>query len=80
MRGKYTKAKLKTELLQEARVLGLHRGAVELIVDRVVEEVDAWMEKRAVVTKADLDRTIATKIRKYNKDLAYWYSNRDKII
>ena len=80
MRGKYSKAKLKKELLQEARVLGLHRGAVELMVDRVTDEVDAWVSARAVVTSADLDRIVSTKIRKYNKDLAYWYRNRDKVI
>ena len=80
MRGKYSKAKLKKEILQEARVLGLHRGAVELMVDHVTDEVDTWVSARAVVTATDLDRVTSTKLRKYNKDLAYWYSNRDKII
>ncbi|MBR0480241.1 hypothetical protein IJJ46_00215 [Candidatus Saccharibacteria bacterium] len=60
--------------------MGLHRGAVELMVDRVADEVDTWISARAVVTATDLDRVTSTKLRKYNKDLAYWYSNRDKII
>ena len=80
MRGKYTKAKLKNELLQEARVLGLHRGAVELMIDKVADEVDEWVSARARVTEDDLDRVISTKLRKYNKDLAYWYRNRNKIL
>lgn len=80
MIGKYTKAKLKKELLQEARVLGLHRGSVELMIDKVADEIDEWVSKRAQITEADLDRVISTKIRKYNKDLAYWYKNRSKII
>ena len=80
MRGKYTKAKLKKELLQEARVLGLHRGAVELMVDRVADEVDAWVSARAQVTEKDLDRVTAARLRKYNPDLAYWYRNRSKVV
>ncbi len=80
MRGRYTKAKLKKEILQEARVLGLHRGAVELIADRVSDEVDQWVSARASITEADLDRVTAARIRKYNPDLAYWYRNRSKII
>ncbi len=80
MRGRYTKAKLKKEILQEARVLGLHRGAVELIADRVADEVDQWVTKRASVTESDLDRVTAARLRKYNADLAYLYRNRSKII
>ena len=80
MRGKFTKAKLKNELLHEARVLGLHRGSVELMLDKVVEEVDKWVADRAQVTDADLDRVVAARLQKYNKDLAYWYRNRNKII
>ena len=80
MKGKWTKAKLKNEILQEARVLGLHRGAVELMADRVADEVDEWVSARAIVTEKDLDRVTAARLKKYNADLAYWYRNRSKIV
>ena len=80
MKGKYTKLKLKNELLREARVLGMHRGEVELMLDKVADEVDEWVTARAQVTEADMDRVISAKLRKYNKDLAYWYKNRNKIV
>ena len=75
-----SKKQFTTDILREARVLGLHRGSAEIIAERVYNEVRAWLDARGAVTKTDLNREIAKKIKKYHADLSYLYENRGKII
>ncbi|MBR3135158.1 hypothetical protein IKG54_01150 [Candidatus Saccharibacteria bacterium] len=77
---KFSKNKLKEELLRESKVLGIQLGAAELLADRVVTEVEKWAKKRTMITEADLNRVVAREVKKYNVDLAYVYQNRGKII
>lgn len=71
---------LQEDLMRSARVVGLSVGAAEVIVGKIVQKVAEHLAKRAVVTADDLNRFIATEAEKYNKDLAYVYKNRGKII
>ncbi|MBQ2659859.1 hypothetical protein IJF86_00285 [Candidatus Saccharibacteria bacterium] len=77
------KISLKTiekDILAEARVLGIHTGFAAIIADKTLKKVEAYLSSHPVVTEVDLNRIIATELKKYNKDLAYIYHNRDKII
>ena len=77
---KFSKKKLREDILREARVLGLHSGAAEMMTDKVVEAIEKWAKKRTALTQGDLDRATAKEIKKYHADLAYVYENRGKII
>ena len=77
---KFSEKKLVEEILREARVLNLHMGAAEVFATKTTAKVKKWAEKRAAFTQDDLDRVTALELEKYNKDLAYVYKNRNKII
>lgn len=71
---------LRKELLQNAKAVGIPRGAAENIVEPITNNVTKWIEKRSIATQDDLYRKIAQETEKYNQDLAYVYQNRGKII
>ena len=58
----------------------MNKKICEMVAERVCDEVEKWVNGRPEITKADLDRVTAARIRKYDRDLAYVYENRDKII
>lgn len=76
----FSRRALKRDILQEAKVLRIVPGSAEAIADIVVEKVAKWAETRAEITEDDLDRVIAQKMEPYNKELAYVFKNRNKII
>lgn len=77
---KFSKDKLKKELLREAKVLGIQPGAAEILADRVVLATEKWAKRQTMITENDLNRAVAKEAKKYNADLAYVYQNRGKII
>lgn len=77
---KFSNAKLKHEILHEARVLNLRMGAVEPIIEKTLEQVESWVNKRSEITTEDLTRVTVKALKKFDEDLAYAYQNRDKII
>lgn len=72
--------KMREDILNEAKVLGMAATTTEVFVSRVVDDVIKWLKKRPAVTYDDLNRKIAAEVKKYNEDLAYVYQNRGKII
>lgn len=76
----FSEKELRDELMHSAKVVGLSAGAAEVVVNKVAQKVAEHLAKRAVVTTDDLNRFIANEAEKYNKDLAYVYKNRGKII
>lgn len=77
---KLSKSIITKDILKEAKVLKISNETAEKYVKIVSEKVTNWAEKRATVTKSDINRQIAKEIKKYNKDLAFIYENRGKII
>lgn len=71
---------LKVELQNEAKILGLPSSTSDLIIERVMKRITKWLEERPAVTETDLNRKLASELKKYNTDLAYVYQNRGKII
>lgn len=77
---KLSESVIAKDILKEARVLKISNETAEKYVKIVSEKVTRWAEKRATVTRLDINRQIAKEIKKYNKDLAFIYENRGKII
>lgn len=68
------------EIKYEAKALHIPDKTADFIAERVSEAVMRWVEKRISVTKDDLDRKVTKVLEKYDRDLAYVYQNRGKII
>lgn len=71
---------LKKDILYEARVLDIQSGFAEDIAEKVIKSVEKNLEKKKILTKSDINRIVVAELKKYDKDLAYIYHNRDKII
>lgn len=76
----FSEEKLREDILREARVLSKHMGAVNLVVEKVLPKIKAWVEARGEITEDDLNRVVSRELRKYDEDLAYVYENRGRII
>lgn len=76
----FNEKELQEELLRNAKAVGIAVSAAEVITVKVAQKVAERISKRAVATIDDLNRFIAEEAEKYNKDLAYVYKNRGKII
>ena len=75
-----TEKALRKELKLQAKGLGLPDGSAELFIDETMKTVKKSLKGKSIITSADLDRIITRTLKKYNKDLAYVYENRDTII
>ena len=78
--GSFSKELVVKDILKQARALNIPQAAVEKYVDRVAEKVDGWVMARGKVTEDDINSIIAKEIKKYNRDIAFIYENRGKII
>lgn len=68
------------DLKLEAKALGVPSGAADVFIEKTLEETAKKISKKKIITKKDLERIIASELKKYNADLAYVYQIRDKII
>ena len=46
-------------------------GSAELVADKVMKEVNAWIEKKTEVTSNDIRRQASKHLNAYNSDAAY---------
>ena len=77
---KFSREKLVSDIMFEAKVLNRHPGAAKIIAEKVVDEVEKWADAREFITEDDIRRTTSTKLKKYDADLAFIYKNYGKII
>lgn len=68
------------DLLKQARALNISKPATEKYASVVAERVEKWVLARGKVTEDDLNTIIAKEVKKYNRDIAFIYENRGKII
>ena len=80
MIAKFSQVRLRDDILREAKVLGLHMGTATFIADKAVQKVKKWMDGRGTITEDDLIRVVTKELAKYNKDLAFMYKHKSKII
>ena len=71
---------IKRNLKSDAHALGIAPGAAETFIDQALKQVQKNLKSKKIITNADLTRTIVKELKKYHKDFAYVYQNRDKII
>ncbi len=72
--------KIKKDLKVHAKALGIPSGAAEVFIDETLKSVAENLKSKKLITDADLTRVISRELKKYHKDFAYVYQNRDKII
>ena len=71
---------LRKTLKRDAKALGIAPGAAKIFIDEALKSTIAIVNKKKIITAHDLTRTLVKELKKYNRDLAYVYQNRDKII
>ena len=71
---------VKKELKIHAKALRIPSGAAEIFINRTVKDAAASLKSKKIITDQDLNRVIVKELKKYHKDFAYVYENRDKII
>ena len=76
----FNEQELKKELKVDALGVGIPTGAAEIFIDQTLKNVEKSIGRKEIITKSDLTRLIVKELKKYDKDLAYVYENRDKII
>lgn len=77
---KFSERALAKELVKEAKAVGASAKVAEKYAPKVAKKVASWVNARAEVTQEDINRVVAKEVEKYNKDLAFAYKNRGKII
>ena len=76
----FNQESLKKELEIDAKAVGIASGAAELFIKKTIDSVKKSLTTKHIITEGDLKRLVIKELKKYNKDLAYVYENRDKII
>ena len=75
-----TEKALQKELKLHAKALGIPDGSAEIFIRETLKVVKKSLKGKSIITSADLDRVIVETLKKYHKDFAYVYENRDTII
>ena len=80
MNTKFDEKSLKRSLKIDAIGVGIPTGSAEIFIDHTIKGVHKSLKSKSIITESDLKRAVIKELKKYNKDLAYVYQNRDKII
>ena len=67
-------------LKRTARAVGITDGAAELFITAALPNILNSLEKKSIITEADLSRILARELAKYDSDFAYIYKIHDIII
>ena len=76
----YNRRELAKSLKIDAKGLGIPSGAAEVFIEKTLNAVEKNFRHKKIVTERDIKGVIVKELKKYNKDFAYIYQNRDKII
>ena len=76
----FNQAKLKRQLMIDARAVNIPSGAAEIFIDHSIASAIKSLSNKSIVTDRDIKRAITKELSKYHSDLAYVYQNRDTII
>ena len=76
----YNEASIRRELKIHAKSLGIPAGAAETFINHTLRDATGSLKSKKIITEQDLNRAIVKELKKYHKDFAYVYENRDKII
>ena len=73
-------AKIKRDLKIDAHAIGIPSGAAEIFIERTLKDARKSLKKSTIITEKDFNRAITKELKKYHRDFAYVYQNRDTII
>lgn len=76
----FDQAKITRNLKIDAKAVGIPSGAAEVFIEKSLKAATKKLSSKKIITSSDLKRAIVKELRKYHKDLAYVYENRDTII
>lgn len=76
----FSKQVLIKDILEQARSLKIEEGLAQMIAEKTANKIEIWAKKRAIIIQEELEQKIGNELAKFNKDLAYVYFNRGKII
>ena len=76
----FNEKSLKKELKIDARAVGIPSGAADSFIEYTIKNATKSLKSKQIITVKDLKRAILKELKKYNRDFAYVYENRDKII
>ncbi len=76
----FVKSDIKKSLQLHAKALDIPSGAAEIFIDKTLSATQIALKSKNTITKSDLTRIISKELKKYHKDFAYVYENRDKIV
>ena len=71
---------IKRELKIHAKALRIPPGSAEIFINKALKDALRSLKSKKIITDRDLNRAIVKELKKYHKDFAYVYENRDKII
>ena len=80
IRYEYSRAGVEQSILASARSARIPEGWAKQIAKRVADGTDRWIEDKDTVTEGDLRRVIVRELKEISPELAFAYSNHDKII
>ncbi len=76
----FNESEIIKDLKIDARGVGIPEGAAEIFINRTMKEAKKTLKNKSIITETDLKRVIVKELKKYHKDLAYVYQNRDTIV
>ena len=72
--------KTRKNLKIHAKALGIPSGAANSFIEETLKSATKSLKSKKIITENDLTRAIVKELKKYHKDFAYVYENRDKIV
>ena len=76
----FDEAKIKANLKIDARGIGIPSGAADVFIERALKDARKSLKQNSMITEKDFSRALAEELKKYHRDFAYVYQNRDTII
>ena len=67
-------------LKRDAKALNIPPGAADSFIKCTLSSAKQTLKNKKIITESDLTRAVSKELKKYHKDFAYVYQNRDKII
>ena len=77
---KFDESKIKRDLKIDARGVGIPSGSADIFIERALKDARKSFKQNSMITEKDFNRAITKELKKYHRDFAYVYQNRDTII
>lgn len=76
----FNRQALQKSLKIDAKAIGIPAGAADVFIAKTLDAVEKDLKHHRIITESGLKSAIVRELKKFHKDFAYIYQNRDKII